>query len=85
MPSRRLGADTRALLKHLGAKIRRIILEELGYKSLDAFSLEHHEQVTKPTLYEVCDGKRDMKISTLMGLAAALDTTIQELLDDIKK
>ena len=37
-----------------------------------AFSLEHYDLVTKATLYQICDGQRDMKLSTLRGLAAAL-------------
>jgi hypothetical protein len=51
-----------------------------GYKSLDAFSLEYHDLIAKPTLYQICDGKRDMKISTLLRLAKALEVDIESLL-----
>jgi hypothetical protein len=39
--------------------------------------------IAKPTLYQLCDGKRDMKISTLRGLARALGITLRELIDGI--
>lgn len=67
-------------LKRLGEKIRAIILNERGYSSLDAFSLEHHEHIAKGTLYEICDGQRDMKISTLRGLSRALEMTFEDLI-----
>ena len=53
-------------------EIEKIILEDMRYKSLDAFSLENHDLIAKPTLYQICQGKRDMKITTLMDLAKAL-------------
>jgi predicted transcriptional regulator len=80
MATRRLRPDDRAFLKRLGKKIEKIVLEERGYSSLDAFSLECHDLIAKPTLYQICQGKRDMKISTLRGLAAALDVSIQDLI-----
>ena len=70
-------------LKRLGDKTRRTILEDMGYSSLDAFALAHHDDIAKGTLYEICDGKRDMKISTLLSLSRALNTTIQSLIQGI--
>jgi hypothetical protein len=49
-------------------------------RSLDAFALEHYDLIAKPTLYQICAGERDMKISTLRGLAAALEVHISDLL-----
>ncbi len=80
MATRKLRADDRAFLKRLGKKIRSAILIERRYRSLDAFALEFHDLIAKPTLYEICDGQRDMKISTLRGLARALDLTLEDLL-----
>ena len=73
----------KAFLSRLGTKVRKKIIDEGGYSSLDAFSLEYHDKIAKPTLYQICEGERDMKISTLLRLADALDLTVQELLDRI--
>lgn len=67
-------------LKRLGKKIEEIILVERKYRSLDAFALEHSEVIAKPTLYEICRGARDMKFSTLLGLAKALGIPLAALL-----
>lgn len=83
MVTRKLKAEDRAFLKRLGKKIERLILEEKGYRSLDAFALEFHDSIAKPTLYQICQGKRDMKASTMRGLAAALEMTIQELIEGV--
>lgn len=80
MTKKKLTKADQLFMKHLGEKIRNIILQEKGYSSLDAFTLEHHEHVAKGTLYEICDGNRDMKISTLRGLCRALNTTLEDLI-----
>lgn len=80
MATKRLNRVDRRTLEALGKRIETIILKEKGYKSLDAFSLEFHEEIAKPTLYQLCDGKRDMKLSTLIGLGRALDIPISDLL-----
>lgn len=67
----------------LGEKIKKIILDDLGYQSLDKFALEHHDKVTKPTLYAICDGTRDFQLSTLLRLSKALNTNIQDLINDL--
>ena len=36
---------------------------------------------TKPTLYAICDGKRDFQFSTITGLAKALDINPIELVE----
>jgi hypothetical protein len=81
MVTRKLKADDRRFLKRLGEEIRHLILEEKGYKSLDAFYLEFHDLIAKPTLYQICDGQRDMKLSTLRSLAKALDISLPDLLE----
>ena len=68
----KLKKQDRIYLKNLGNRIREIILEEKDYSSLDRFALEFHDQITKPTLYAICDGKRDLQFSTLSGLSNAL-------------
>ncbi len=73
----------RRFLKNLGCELERIILEERGYSSLDRFSLEHHEDVTKPTLYAICKGSRDFQFSTLSGIARALRINPIELLNKV--
>lgn len=83
MVTRALASSDKAFLERLGRKVRKIILTDRGYTSLDAFALEHHDLIAKPTLYQLCDGRRDMKVSTLRGLARALGITIQELLKDL--
>lgn len=80
MPTKRLSRAYRQKLETLGKRIETLILKEGGYKSLDAFSLQFHDEITKPTLYQLCEGKRDMKISTLFGLSKALDVPVSELL-----
>lgn len=63
--------------------MRSIILKDLGYESLDRFALEHHDIISKPTLYAICDGQRDFQFSTLLRLAEALETNIPDLLKDL--
>lgn len=82
MVTRKLEPANRAFLRKLGKRIEAIILKDRGYKSLDAFSLEFHDLIAKPTLYAICGGRRDMKISTLRGLANALDVPMSELIQD---
>lgn len=81
MATRKLKSTHKAFLRKLGAKVRRMILEERRYSSLDAFWLEHGDKVAKPTLYQLCEGKRDMKVSTLLGLCEALGINLSDLLD----
>lgn len=83
MATKRLNRADRRTLEALGKKIETIILKEKGYKSLDSFSLEFHEEIAKPTLYQLCEGKRDMKLSTLMGLSRALNIPVSDLLKDL--
>lgn len=70
-------------MEKLGRRIENLILKEHKYKSLDAFALEHHDKIAKPTLYQVCAGERDMKLLTLRGLASALGISLEELLKDL--
>lgn len=77
-----LSAKEKARLKKLGAKIKNLILKEKGYASLDAFSLEYHDLIAKPTLYQICAGERDMKVSTLFRLLEALEVS-NDFLNDI--
>lgn len=79
MVTRKLNKREKLFLEQLGRKIRKIILEDHGYSSLDAFALEHFDLIAKPTLYQICDGRRDMKISTLRGLATALEMPLEDL------
>jgi len=78
--TKRLKRADRQTLEVLGKRIESMILKDRGYKSLDAFALEFHDEITKPTLYQLCAGKRDMKISTMIGLARALDVPVSDLL-----
>ena len=80
MPTKRLKKEDKDKIKNLGRRIEKIILKEKGYTSLDAFSLEFHDEITKPTLYQLCEGKRDMKFSTLLGLSRALEISLEDLL-----
>jgi len=72
MSKAKLKKQDQIYLKNLGKRIREIIIEEKGYSSLDRFALEFHDQITKPTLYAICEGKRDLQFSTLSGLTKAL-------------
>ena len=83
MVTKKLGKTEKAYLKSLGKKIRKIIIEDLGYSSLDAFSAEFHDYVARPTLYQICDGKRDMKLSTLLALSISIGINIEDLLSDL--
>lgn len=83
MATKKLSKEHKIALLALGKRIRFSILTNKSYKSLDAFSLEYHDLITKPTLYQICDGKRDMKLSTLMSLSSALATTVNKLLEDL--
>jgi hypothetical protein len=82
MVTRALDKGEKTKLIKLGERIRDIILIEKGYKSLDAFSLEFSDLIAKPTLYQICDGKRDMKLSTLLRLSKALDISLLEIISD---
>ena len=66
------------------ARIKKIILHDLKYPSLDRFALEHHDKITKPTLYAICEGKRDFQFSTISGLSNALNMSPINLLKKIK-
>lgn len=74
--------EEQAFIK-LGRKLRTIILKDLGYQSLDSFALENHEIISKPTLYAICYGQRDFQFSTLLRLAEALGTSVQELIEGL--
>lgn len=83
MVTRKLRPGDKAYLRKLGKRIEAIVLKERGYSSLDAFALEHHDLIAKPTLYQICNGKRDMKVSTILGLSKALEISPDILLKDI--
>lgn len=80
MPTKPLQKADRRLLEALGKKVEKMILVDMGYSSLDAFSLEFSDEITKAILYQVCRGERDMKISTLLGLSRALGVPLGVLL-----
>ena len=84
MPKQSLKNSDKKYLKALGIEIRKIILFELKYPSLDRFALEHHDKITKPTLYAICEGKRDFQFSTISGLSRALNINPIALLRKIK-
>lgn len=84
MPRMSLVRSDEKYLRALGAEIRKIILHDLKYSSLDKFALEHHEKITKPTLYAICDGKRDFQFSTISGLSRALNMDPITLLKKVK-
>ena len=83
MPKNKLSKKEKQTFLQLGKKLRALILEDLGYESLDRFALEHHDIISKPTLYAICDGERDFQFSTLLRLAEALETSVPGLLKDI--
>lgn len=70
-------------LKQLGKKLKKVILKDRKYSSLDAFYLENHDLIAKPTLYDLCEGRRDMRMSTFFGLCRALEISPFDLLGDI--
>jgi len=80
MVTRRLRKDDQEFLKRLGKRIEKVVLKEKGYSSLDAFALEYHDLIAKPTLYQICEGQRDMKLTTLLRLAEALNMGIVDLM-----
>ena len=80
MPTMKLRAVDKRYLNALGARIEKIILKDRKYSSLDAFALEYHDKITKPTLYQLCRGERDMKVSTLLRLSDALDVQVEDLI-----
>lgn len=84
MPKLHLTHVDEKYLKALGAKIKEIILFELKYTSLDRFALEHYDEITKPTLYAICEGKRDFQFSTISGLSRALNMNPITLLKKVK-
>jgi Cro/C1-type HTH DNA-binding domain len=84
MVTKKVSQTDRAYLKVIGRRVARIILEERGYSSLDAFALENSDLISKPTLYDLCAGRRDMKLTTLRGLAEALETTVSDLTAETK-
>lgn len=83
MPTKKLSKSDKVFLEKLGHRVKQMILNKKNYTSLDSFSLEHHDLISKPTLYQLCEGKRDLKISTLRGLAKALGVTLQELIQGL--
>lgn len=83
MVTRKKAASDKIFFERLGRRVESLILKDREYKSLDAFALEHHDRITKPTLYQLCAGERDMKVSTLRGLASALGISLEELIRDL--
>ena len=83
MVTRRLRAADKTFFRRLGDRVSRMILEEQGYQSLDAFALEHHDLISKPSLYAIAEGERDMKVSTLRGLAQALEISLERLISGL--
>jgi hypothetical protein len=84
LASRKIPREHKKALKTLGRKLKNIILKKRGYSSLDAFANEYHDLIAKPTLYDLCAGRRDMRMSTFFGLCRALDISPYELIRDIK-
>ena len=84
MPTKKLKKHHKQFFKALGRFIERKILDDLEYKSLDQFALSHYDRVTKKTLYALCKGERDIKLSTLLGLATALQIEPHVLLKEIQ-
>ncbi|GEM_PF-1645196 len=82
MTKNKLSKQEEQTFLKLGKKLRSMILQDLGYESLDRFALEHHDIISKPTLYAICDGQRDFQFSTLLRLAKALRTSVPELLKE---
>lgn len=80
MATKKLRSSDKLFYDKLGKRLSKLILEKGGYKSLDAFALEHHDKIAKPTLYHLVDGKRDPKLSTLRRLSEALGMTVEELI-----
>ena len=80
MPTKKLRRSDKTFYEKLGKRLGKLILEDRGYRSLDAFSLEHHEYIAKPTLYHLVEGKRDPKLSTLRRLSEALELSLDELI-----
>lgn len=83
MATKKLRSSDKEFYEKLGKRVARIILQEMKYRSLDAFALEHHEKIAKPTLYQVVEGKRDMKFSTMRRLAEALDRSVVKLIEGL--
>ena len=85
MPKRKLRKEDKLLLLRLGRKVRKIIIKERGYKSLDAFSVEFDDIIAKPTIYRICDGDQDLYFLSLIKICEALDISIFELLNGVIK
>lgn len=83
MVTKRLRKSDHDFLKELGKRVSMIILKEKKYSSFDAFALEFYDKITKPTLYQIAEGKRDMKISTLRRLAEVLDISLERLISGL--
>ena len=84
MPKRTITKANQKALQLLSIRVKKMILQDLKYPSLDAFALEHHDNISKKTLYAICNGKRDMQLSTLLGLARALEINLSDLLSGLK-
>ena len=83
MTKRKLRKKDRLLLKRLGRRTKRIILKERGYSSLDAFSLECGDVLSKTTLYRICDGVQDPYFLSIMKICEALNVSFLDLLKDV--
>ncbi len=83
MASRNIPREHKRALKQLGRKLKKIILTDRKYSSLDAFYLENHDIIAKATFYDLCEGRRDMRMSTFIGLCRALEISPFELMKDL--
>lgn len=80
MTTRLLSKKEQQALIELGRRITKIVKEDMNYPSFDAFSLEHYDIIGKATIYQISEGKRDMKLSTYLRLYKALNKKPEELI-----
>ncbi len=83
MPTKKLTKQEKSFFIDLGKRVENIIKGKMKYSSYDAFSLEHHGEIGKVTLYQICEGKRDMKVSTLLRLSKTQEVSPEELIKDL--
>ena len=67
-------------LKHLGENIKRRIVDQRGFVSVELFA--HENQIPKSTLSEILNGKNDPRLTTLAKICSGLEISLSELFRD---
>lgn len=80
---RKIEREDERVLTQLGQRLEYIIINELGYESVDQFAIDHHGELSIKTIAEIRRGKRNPTLKSLRKIAKFTNKTVAELLEGI--